>query len=189
MSPAATAVQRLAETWVLELLDLPRDASVGVTTGAQMANATCLATARHRVLADAGWDVEADGLAGAPPVTVVVGEHRHSTIDRAVRLLGSAPAAWCSSPPTTRGGCAPTPSPSALDDVAGPLIVCAQAGEVNTGAFDPFDGHRAADARSAAAGSTSTAPSGCGRGRAPTAGTSPPAPRVPTRGASTGTSG
>ncbi len=139
MSPGAIAVQRLAETWVLELLDLPADASVGVTTGAQMANATCLATARHRVLADAGWDVEADGLAGAPPVTVVVGEHRHSTIDRAVRLLGLGAGRMVLVASDDQGRMRADVLAGALADVAGPLIVCAQAGEVNTGAFDPLE--------------------------------------------------
>ncbi|HEU4840864.1 MAG TPA: pyridoxal-dependent decarboxylase, partial [Ilumatobacteraceae bacterium] len=92
-----------------------------------------------RVLADAGWDVEADGLGGAPPITVVVGEHRHSTIDRAVRLLGLGAGRMVPVASDDRGRMRADVLDAALVDVTGPLIVCAQAGEVNTGAFDPFE--------------------------------------------------
>jgi glutamate/tyrosine decarboxylase-like PLP-dependent enzyme len=138
MSPAASAVQEVAGRWLLELLDLPRDASVGITTGAQMANWTCLAAARHHVLAAAGWDVEVGGLCGAPPAAIVVGEHRHSTIDRAVRFLGFGTDALRIVPSDDQGAMRADLLPAVLRGIDGPLIVCAQAGEVNTGAFDPF---------------------------------------------------
>ncbi len=88
LSPAASAVETVAGRWVAELLGLPADVSVGFTTGTQMAHVTALAAARQRVLADAGWDVAADGLTGAPPVRVLVGANRHATVDAALRLLG-----------------------------------------------------------------------------------------------------
>ncbi|MET0144021.1 MAG: aminotransferase class V-fold PLP-dependent enzyme [Ilumatobacteraceae bacterium] len=139
MSPGAISVQDVAGRWLLDVLDLPRDASVGFTTGAQMANWTCLASARHHVLAAAGWDVEADGLFGAPAVTVVVGEQRHSTIDRALRFLGFGTSASTVAPADDQGRMLAGPLAEAVAATDGPLIVCAQAGEVNTGAFDPFE--------------------------------------------------
>ncbi|HEU5326120.1 MAG TPA: pyridoxal-dependent decarboxylase, partial [Candidatus Limnocylindria bacterium] len=87
-SPAASVVEEVAAGWLLELLDLPATASVGFVTGGQMANFTCLAAARHAVLARAGWDVEADGLADAPRVTVIVGEEAHATALTALGYLG-----------------------------------------------------------------------------------------------------
>ena len=87
-SPAAAAIEEVAAGWCLDLLGLPAGASVGFVTGAQGANTTCLAAARHAVLARAGWDVERDGLLGAPPVRVVCGEQAHVTISTALRLLG-----------------------------------------------------------------------------------------------------
>jgi glutamate/tyrosine decarboxylase-like PLP-dependent enzyme len=138
MSPAASAVQGVVGKWLLELLDLPRGASVGLTTGAQMANWTCLAAARHHVLAAAGWDVEAAGLHGAPPVAIVVGEHRHSTIDRAVRFLGFGTDAMRIVPADDQGRMRADALGAILAGHDGPLVVCTQAGEVNTGAFDPI---------------------------------------------------
>ncbi|HVU77715.1 MAG TPA: pyridoxal-dependent decarboxylase [Gaiellaceae bacterium] len=135
--PSASVVEEVAGAWLLELLGLPRDASFGFVTSGQMANFTALAAARHHVLAAAGWDVERDGLTGAPRVRVVVGRHRHGTIDRSLRMLGLG---------------APTDVVSfdePLELTEEPTIVCAQAGEVSTGAFDPFG--RVADARDAAA--------------------------------------
>jgi glutamate/tyrosine decarboxylase-like PLP-dependent enzyme len=141
--PSASIVEQVAGAWLVELLGLPRHASFGFVTGAQMANFTALAAARHHVLANVGWDVERDGLQGAPKIRVVVGAKRHSTIDRALRMLGLG-----------------TPTDVVAADAEGrmladelhigdePTIVCAQAGEVNTGASDPF--HAIADARDAA---------------------------------------
>ena len=87
-APSGTAAEDVAGRWLAELLGLPVGVTVGFVTGAQGANTVCLAAARHRVLADAGWDVERDGLIGAPPVRIVVGAERHATIDRSLRLLG-----------------------------------------------------------------------------------------------------
>src|SRR6185295_17536225 len=88
VTPAVAVLESVAGAWVLDLLGLPADASFAFVTGCQMAHVTALAAARHRVLADAGHDVERDGLAGAPPIRVVAGEERHVTLDRALRFLG-----------------------------------------------------------------------------------------------------
>ena len=133
-SPAAAAIEAVAERWVLEALDLPRDAAVGFTTGATMGNFTCLAAARHAVLAREGHDVEADGLAGAPPIRVVVGDHVHASLLVALRYLGLGTPVRI---PAERGAMRADALAEALAD--GPTIVCAQAGEVNTGACDPLD--------------------------------------------------
>jgi glutamate/tyrosine decarboxylase-like PLP-dependent enzyme len=142
-SPAASVVEEVAGGWLIELLGLPRHASFGLVTGAQMANFTALAAARHHVLKNAGWDVERDGLTGAPRIRVVVGEKRHGTVDRALRMLGlGAPTHVI---PADDNGRMLAEHLSFADE---PTIVCAQAGEVNTGAFDPFAA--IADARDAA---------------------------------------
>jgi glutamate/tyrosine decarboxylase-like PLP-dependent enzyme len=137
MSPAAAAAEEVAGPWLLELLGLPEGSSYGFPTGAQMANFTALATARHAVLARAGWDVEADGLQGAPPVQVVVGGQAHATVAQALRLvgLGSRPDVAGSD---DQGRMLPGELERVLRRDHGPVIVCAQAGNVNTGAFDPF---------------------------------------------------
>jgi glutamate/tyrosine decarboxylase-like PLP-dependent enzyme len=133
-SPAAAAVEAVTERWVLDALGLPGSAGVGFTTGATMANFTCILAARHAVLARHGWDVEADGLAGAPPIRLVVGEHVHASMLVALRYAGLGP-----------GGAVRVPAPGGAIDARelaltdGPTIVCAQAGEVNTGACDPLD--------------------------------------------------
>ena len=118
-----------------------------------------LAAARHAVLATAGWDVEADGLFGAPPITVIVGEEAHVSAAQGAGPARPGPrAASCACPSTARGACGPTRFPGARR----PTIVCLQAGNVNTGAFDPAGGDRAPRAMARAPGCTSTAPSGCG---------------------------
>jgi glutamate/tyrosine decarboxylase-like PLP-dependent enzyme len=143
-SPAASVVEEIAGAWLRELLGLPSNASVGFVTGAQMANFTALAAARHHVLAAAGWDVEQQGLSGAPRVNVVVGANRHGTVDRALRMLGlGAPTHVV--PADGQGRMLS----EHLLLTGEPTIVCAQAGEVNTGASDPF--HAIADACDAAA--------------------------------------
>ncbi len=136
LSPAAAAAEDVAGTWLKELLGLPAGASTGFVTGGQAANTAGLAAARHHVLAEAGWDVEGDGLTGAPRVRVVASEERHATVDRSLRLLGFGTRAV---EPVTAG-------PQGAIDVedlarvcaagTGPLIVCLQAGNVNTGACD-----------------------------------------------------
>jgi len=143
LGPSASIVEQAAGAWLIELLGLPRHASFGFVTGAQMANFTALAAARHHVLAHAGWDVERDGLQGAPKIRVVVGAKRHGTIDRALRMLGlGAPTDIV---PVDAEGRMLAGELRIGDE---PTIVCAQAGEVNTGASDPF--HAIADARDVA---------------------------------------
>lgn len=139
-SPAAAGAERVAAGWLLELLDLPAEAAVGFVTGGMMANFTCLAAARNAVLRRAGWDVEADGLIGAPPVRVLVGRERHDTIDLALRYLGLGAGRSVEVDVDDQGRIRPDALAAALDsgpaDVA--TIVCLQAGNVHSGAFDPF---------------------------------------------------
>ncbi|HEX2057147.1 MAG TPA: pyridoxal-dependent decarboxylase [Actinomycetota bacterium] len=138
LSPAAAAAEEAVAGWLLDLLSLPATASVGFTTGAQMASLAGLAAARHHVLAAAGWDAEGDGLTGAPRVTVVVGEERHATIGRALRFLGFGEKTPLVVASDGQGRMDADALASALDGISGPVIVCAQAGNVNTGAFDPL---------------------------------------------------
>ncbi len=135
-SPAAIAAEAAAGTWLKELLGIPPTASTGFVTGAQAANTVGLAAARHRVLADAGWDVERRGLLGAPPVRVLAGEERHGTIDRSLRLLGLGTDAVEAVPAGPNGAIDLAALRSSLR--AGPTILCLQAGNVNTGACDPL---------------------------------------------------
>jgi glutamate/tyrosine decarboxylase-like PLP-dependent enzyme len=139
MSPAAEAAERAAGGWVKDLLGLPSGASVGFVTGAQAANTVGLAVGRHRVLEDAGWDVERDGLPGAPRIRVVAGAERHATIDRSLRLLGLGTASVVPVDTDAQGAVDVTALAKALDaDPGRPTIVCLQAGNVNTGASDDF---------------------------------------------------
>src|SRR5918994_6328950 len=138
-APAASVAEEVCGTWLADLLGLPREVSYGLVTGAQMANFTALAAARHGVLERAGWDVEADGLPGAPRVRVIVGEERHVTIDRALRFLGLGTSSLRPVPADEQGRMRPDALRSALAESSGPTIVCAQVGNVNTGAFDPLD--------------------------------------------------
>jgi glutamate/tyrosine decarboxylase-like PLP-dependent enzyme len=132
--PAASVVEDVVRVWVVDLLGLPHDASIGLVTGTQMGSVTALAAARFRVLERRGWDVGRDGLAGAPPIRVLVGEKRHVTIDRALRLLGlGSPEVL---PADEQGRMEPDALGDALAAEDAPTIVCAQAGEVNTGAVD-----------------------------------------------------
>ncbi|CAN5183401.1 aminotransferase class V-fold PLP-dependent enzyme [soil metagenome] len=134
--PAASVVEEVAGAWLLELLDLPSTASVGFVTGAQMANFTGLAAARHAVLARAGWDVEAQGLIGAPEITVMIGDEAHATVLTALGYLGLGRERNVRIPTDAQGRMRVDQLESALESVDGPLIVCLQAGNVNTGAFD-----------------------------------------------------
>jgi glutamate/tyrosine decarboxylase-like PLP-dependent enzyme len=132
--PSASVIEQIVQEWLVELFGLPAEASIGFVTGTQMAHVTGLAAARFHVLDAAGWDVGADGLAGSPRVTVLAGEKRHVTVDRALRLLGlGAPTVVAAD---DQGRLQIDALREALGD--GPTIVCAQAGEVNTGAFDPL---------------------------------------------------
>jgi glutamate/tyrosine decarboxylase-like PLP-dependent enzyme len=136
-SPAAAAAEAVAAGWIADLLGLPPDVSSGFVTGAQGANTTALAAARHHVLAAAGWDVERDGLSGAPPLRIVAGGERHVTIDRSLRLLGIGTSAVVVVPVDDQGRMDAVAVREELAREARPTIVCAQAGNVNTGAFDP----------------------------------------------------
>ncbi|GAB2998545.1 aminotransferase class V-fold PLP-dependent enzyme [Amycolatopsis acidiphila] len=137
-SPAAAAVEDVAASWLKELLGLPATASSGFVTGGQAANTVCLAAARHHVLARAGWDVERDGLPGAPRIRVVVNADRHATIDRSLRLLGLGTGAVVPVRTDPQGRTDVGELARVLSDVDGPSIVCLQAGDVNTGSFDDF---------------------------------------------------
>jgi glutamate/tyrosine decarboxylase-like PLP-dependent enzyme len=139
LSPAAFVAEQAAGAWLKELLGLPAVASVGFVTGAQAANTVGLAAARHHVLAEAGWDVEAGGLYAAPRVRVIAGAERHATIDRALRLLGFGTAAVEAVPTDENGAMTAHGLASALAHRSGqPTILCLQAGNVNTGAVDPL---------------------------------------------------
>jgi glutamate/tyrosine decarboxylase-like PLP-dependent enzyme len=135
-SPAAAVVEEVAAGWLLDLFGLPKDASVGFVTGGQMANFTCLAAARHAVLERAGWDVEERGLHGAPELHVVVGEEAHVTIFVALKLLGLGAGRVHRVAADREGRMRPEDLSRVLSRLAGPTIVCAQAGNVNSGSFD-----------------------------------------------------
>ncbi len=132
-SPVAAAIEEIALRWVLDVLVLPPECAGAFVTGATMANFTALAAARHGVLERAGWDVEAQGLFGAPPITVVVGAEAHASIYKALGLLGLGRERVVTVPVDGQGRM----RVEALPAVSGPTIVCVQAGNVNTGAFDP----------------------------------------------------
>ncbi len=138
MSPAAAVAEEVAAAWLLDLLGLPPDASVGFTTGATMANFTALAAARHAVLERAGWDVEAQGLTGAPPIALVAGDESHATIFAALQMLGLGRDRVRRIAVDEQGRMRPDALAAVLAAVDGPPIVCAQSGNVNTGAFDPL---------------------------------------------------
>jgi glutamate/tyrosine decarboxylase-like PLP-dependent enzyme len=137
-TPAVAALEEVAARWLLDLLGLPADADVGFTTGATMANFTGLAAARFAVLDRLGWDVHERGLNGAPPVYVLVGAERHDTVDLALRYLGLGRPTVVAADEQGRIRV------DALGDALGEipdgaaLIVCLQAGNVHSGAFDPF---------------------------------------------------
>ena len=136
-SPLVSVLEDVAREWLLDLLMLPRQSSAGFTTGGQMSNFTCLAAARHAVLRNAGWNVEELGLNGAPKVNIVLSAEAHITIDVALRYLGFGTRAI--HVPTDEQGRMRAPElRAALSKLSGPTIVCAQAGNVNTGSFDPL---------------------------------------------------
>lgn len=138
MSPAIAAIEDVTARWLLELLGLPRDASVGFVTGATMANVTALAAARHEMLRRVGWDVEAKGLQGAPLIRVLAGAEAHSSIRQAARLVGLGAGTIVPIDADDQGRMGPDALGAALAGTSDPTIVCAQAGNVNTGACDPL---------------------------------------------------
>ena len=135
MSPVAARLHDVVTGWLVELFGLPTGSAAVFVTGAAMANAAALTAARDQQLARVGWDAQADGLFGAPELTVVVGEKAHSTLIKALGLIGLGRDRVRLVPADDQGriraDCLP-------QDVTGPAVICVQAGEVNTGAFDPF---------------------------------------------------
>jgi glutamate/tyrosine decarboxylase-like PLP-dependent enzyme len=137
-SPISSVVEDVAREWLLELFDLPRNAGLGFVTGCQMANFTGLAAARHGVLRRAGWDVEAEGLMGAPRINLITSAESHITIDVAMRYLGFGTRHLLRVETDEEGRMRADRLRRLLDNLSGPTIICAQAGNVNTGAFDPL---------------------------------------------------
>lgn len=138
ISPLVSVVEEVAGEWLLDLFDLPRESGVGFVTGCQMASFTCLAAARHSVLRQAGWDVEAEGLCGAPRINVITSAESHVTIDVALRYLGLGARAVHRVDVDAQGRMRADRLRELLTTLDGPTIICAQAGNVNTGAFDPL---------------------------------------------------
>lgn len=140
LSPASLAFEDVAGGWLKDLLRIPSSASVGFVTGAQAANTVGLAAGRWKVLHDHGWDVGVDGLFGAPRLRVVVGEERHATIDRSLRLLGVGEKAMAVMPARSDGSMDVSALAGVLEaEPSAPTIVVAQSGNVNTGAFDDLE--------------------------------------------------
>jgi glutamate/tyrosine decarboxylase-like PLP-dependent enzyme len=138
-APAAGVVEEVCGTWLKDLLGVPAGASFALVTGCQMAHFTCLAAARHAVLERAGWDVNRDGLSGAPRIRLLTSAEVHGTTTRAVRMLGLGTSSMEVLPSDAAARLAPATLRQALDREPGrPTIVVLQAGDVNCGAFDPF---------------------------------------------------
>jgi glutamate/tyrosine decarboxylase-like PLP-dependent enzyme len=133
-TPATAVIEDVALRWLLEVLDLPRDAAGSFVTGTTVAHITALAAARHSVLAKVGWNVEADGLFGAPPITVITGAEAHPTLYKALGVVGLGRRRVVQVPVDSQGRM----RAGAMPRITGPTIVCVQAGNVNTGAFDPI---------------------------------------------------
>jgi glutamate/tyrosine decarboxylase-like PLP-dependent enzyme len=137
--PAAAVVEEVAGAWLKDLFGLPKGASFALVTGCQMAHVTCLAAARHEVLERAGWNVERDGLSGAPPIRILTSTEQHATVPRAARLLGLGTACIDMLPCDDEGRLRVDALMRALEARAGkPTIVVLQAGDLNRGAFDDF---------------------------------------------------
>jgi glutamate/tyrosine decarboxylase-like PLP-dependent enzyme len=134
ITPGVSMLEEIALRWLVDFLGLPSATQGSFVTGATMANFTALAAARHDVLAAAGWNVEADGLFGAPPITVVIGDEAHPTLRKSLGLLGLGRNRVLRVPTDGQGRMSAKDFPA----LAGPAIVCLQAGNINTGAFDPF---------------------------------------------------
>lgn len=138
-SPAASVVEEVAGEWLRALFGLPPDTSFAFTTGTQMAHATCLAAARHGVLAARGWDVERQGLGGAPKIRILATADRHGSVDRAVRLLGFGTDSIEALEVDEKGCVTRDVLAAAIAEADLPTIVVLQAGELNLAAFDPFE--------------------------------------------------
>lgn len=133
-TPATAQLEQVALNWLVDLFRLPKTCGGGFVTGATMANFSALAAARHAVLKQAGWNVEADGLFGAPPINVIVGHEAHPTLFKSLGLLGLGRNRVVKTPVDSQGRM----RAEALPTLNGPTIICVQAGNVNSGAFDPF---------------------------------------------------
>jgi glutamate/tyrosine decarboxylase-like PLP-dependent enzyme len=138
-SPANAVAEQVSARWLLDLLGLPAGSSVGFTSGATMANFVALAAARGAVLREVGWDADAEGIFGSPAINVCVGEDAHVAVFLALRYLGLGQKRVVRVPTDTMGRMQAPALARALSHLQGPLIVIAQAGQINTGAFDPFD--------------------------------------------------
>lgn len=138
LSPAAAAVEQVAGRWLLDLFGLPKESGVGFVTGATMANFTALAAARHSLLRKAGWDVEEQGLTGAPPLTVVTSDESHVAVFASLQMLGLGRGRVVRVATDEQGRMKADELRARLADIHTPVMVCAQAGNVNTGAFDPI---------------------------------------------------
>ena len=134
VTPAASRLEDIALQWLVDVLGLPAQTGAGFVTGTTVANFSALAAARHRVLTDAGWDVEANGLTGAPEVTIIVGGEAHPTLTKSLGLLGFGHNRVKRVPVDDQGRMIASQLPA----IEGPTIICTQAGNVNTGAFDPI---------------------------------------------------
>jgi len=135
-APAAAAVEEIAARWLLELLDLPRESSVGFVTGATVANFVCLGAARNHVLGKEGWDVEVNGLFAAPPINVFIGDDAHTTVFTGLQMLGLGHDRVIRIPTNEQGRMRTELLAKRLQAHAGPSIIITQAGQLNTGAFD-----------------------------------------------------
>jgi len=137
-TPAVAAIEEVAEGWLLELLDLPRAAGIGFAVGATVANGICLAAARTGVLRAVGWDPDADGLFEAPPVHVLIGADAHSSLFASLQLIGFGARRVVTVATDADGRMLPAALEAAIAPLEGPKIIIAQAGQINTGAYDPF---------------------------------------------------
>ncbi len=138
-APALSVVEEAAGDMLKDVLELPRETSFAFTTGCQMAHATALAAARHALLRDAGWDVAEQGLFGAPPIRILVGDTRHASVDRAARLLGFGSRNLIDVETDSNGRMSPRDLQARLPGGSSPAIVVLSAGDLNIGAFDVFD--------------------------------------------------
>jgi len=134
ITPATAVLEQVSLKWMLDLLGLPPDCAGAFVTGTTVAHISALAAARHSVLARAGWNVEADGLFGAPPITVVIGQEAHPTLTKALGVIGLGRNRVIRVPVDAQGRMIASKMPR----LSGPSIVCAQAGNLNTGSFDPL---------------------------------------------------
>ena len=137
-APAASAIEAVAAGWLLDLLGLPAEASVGFVTGATVANFVCLAAARSEVLRRVGWDVEADGLFGAPPIAVLIGDDAHATVYSGIKYLGLGAGRVRRIACESSGRMLTSDLERAISERTDPTIVIGQAGQINTGTCDPF---------------------------------------------------